>query len=258
MAKKKSCPPCPPSPPKWIVQFADLMSLLLVFFILLLSMSTLDAKKVSEAIGSLAAAMSVLEGGTMSEISPERIQIATPIEPQVETAEVVNRVTVMVSEFNEIIRRQGGEETIQVQEAIEGFMVQLPAGMLFRPGSAQIMNADSLLFLKRIAMMVDNMPRDMDIVIRGHTDNAELPTSSLFRDNWSLSAARAVSVVKELIHSGVDPRRLSASGHGEFHPVATNETEQGRARNRRVEIHFLGKSKSDEAKTPRSILDIPK
>lgn len=255
--KKKKEQACPKGPPAWIVQFADLMSLLLVFFILLLSMSTLDAKKVSEAIGSLSLAMSVLEGGTMTEVSPERIQRATPIEPQVETAEVVNRVTVTVSEFNEIIRRQGGEETIQVQEAIEGFMIQLPAGLLFRTGSAEIHSSDSKLFLRRIAMMADTMPADLELVVRGHTDSSELPMDSLYRDNWSLSTARSVSVVKELVGGGVNPKRVSAAGHGEHRPIATNSTEQGRARNRRVEIHFLGKETSSEARAPRSILDVP-
>ncbi len=255
--KKKKEQGCPPGPPKWIVQFADLMSLLLVFFILLLSMSTLDAKKVSEAIGSLSLAMSVLEGGTMTEVSPERIQQATPIEPQVETAEIVNRVTVTISEFNEIIRRQGGEETIQVQEAIDGFMIQLPAGLLFRPGSAELYSGDSRLFLRRIAMMVDTMPADLELVVRGHTDSAELPPGSAFRDNWSLSTARSVSVVQELVGGGVDPKRVSAAGHAEHRPIATNDTEQGRARNRRVEIHFMGQDAASEERTPSTILDVP-
>ena len=257
MAKKCKCE-CPTCPPKWIVQFGDMMSLLLVFFILLLSMSTLDAQKIKEAIGSLASAMSVLEGGTMSEISRERMQIATPIEPQVETDDTVNRVTVTVSQFNEIIRRQGGEETINVQEAIEGFMIELPAGLLFRVSSADIVNEDSKLFLKRIAMMVDNMPKDLEIVVRGHTDDSELSLGSSYSDNWSLSTARAVSVAKELIRDGVSPKRISAAGHAEFQPIASNETEQGRARNRRVEIHFLGKSRSADGSVPQTILDVPK
>lgn len=258
MAKKNKCDPCPKCPPNWMIQFGDMMSLLLVFFILLLSMSTLDAQKIKEAIGSLASAMSVLEGGTMSEISRERMQIATPIEPQVETDDTVNRVTVTISEFNEIIRRQGGEETINVQEAVEGFMIELPAGLLFRAGSADIVNEDSKLFLKRIAMMIDNMAPDLEIVVRGHTDNIELSAGSMFSDNWTLSTARAVSVAKELIRDGVNPKRISAAGHAEFQPIASNDTEQGRARNRRVEIHFLGKNRSGDATVPKSILDVPR
>ena len=257
MTKKKSgdCPICPP---RWIVQFGDMMSLLLVFFILLLSMSTSDAKKVNEALGALTGALSVLEGGTQSEISKERMQLATPIVPQSETDETVNRVTVMISEFNEIIRRQGGEETIQIQEAIDGFMIQLPASLLFRSGRAEIVNADALLLLKRIAILSDGMPKDLEIVVRGHTDSLEIDDNAQFRDAWSLSTARSVAVVKELMNDGVKPERLSAAGFANFQPIATNSTEQGRARNRRVEIHFLGQNKTSETKTPKSVLDLPR
>ncbi|MDR1911824.1 MAG: OmpA family protein [Helicobacteraceae bacterium] len=258
MAKKRGGGLPQICPPRWIVQFGDMMSLLLVFFILLLSMSTIDAKKVNEAIGSLTGALSVLEGGTQSEISRERMQLATPIVPQTETDDTVNRVTVMISEFNEIIRRQGGEETIQVQEAIEGFMIQLPASLLFREASAQIVSADALLLLKRIAILTETMPKDLEIVVRGHTDELEVTGSTQFKDAWSLSTARSVAVVKELITDGVKPERLSAAGFANFQPIATNATEQGRARNRRVEIHFLGQSKTSEPKTPKSVLDLPR
>jgi chemotaxis protein MotB len=258
MAKKKTGGDCPSCPPRWIVQFGDMMSLLLVFFILLLSMSSIDAKKVTEAIGSLTGALSVLEGGTQSEVSRDRMQLATPIVPESETDEFVNRVTVTISEFNEIIKRQGGEETIQIKEAIDGFMIQLPASLLFRSGRAEIVSADALLLLKRIAILTDTMPSDLEIVVRGHTDNQEIGEGSQFGDAWSLSSARSVAVVKELINDGVKPKRLSAASYASFQPVATNATEQGRARNRRVEIHFLGQNKTSEPETPKSVLDLPR
>ncbi len=136
-------------------------------------------------------------------------------------------------------------------------MIELPAGLLFRPGSAEIYSGDSKLFLRRIAMMVDTMPSDLELVVRGHTDDREEGASGARMDNWTLSAARSVSVVKELVGGGVDPERISAAGHAEHGPVATNDTEQGRARNRRVEIHFLGKDTASEAGAPRSVLDVP-
>ncbi|MDR2905342.1 MAG: flagellar motor protein MotB [Helicobacteraceae bacterium] len=257
MAKKKELQ-CPPGVPRWLVQFGDMMSLLLVFFILLLSMSTIDAKKVNEAMGSLNGALSVLEGGTQSEVSRERMQLATPIVKQSESDEVVNRVTVTISEFNEIIRRQGGEETVQIEEAIQGFMIRLPAGILFRPGSASVISADAKLLLKRIAMLASRMPKDMRVVVQGHADDLETEAGNPeFRDKWTLSTARAVSVVKELIADGMPPEKLAAEGLASYKPIATNATEEGRARNRRVEIHFMGESKSSESKAPKSILDVP-
>ena len=112
MAKKK-CPDCQECLPAWLAAFGDLMSLLLCFFVLLLSMSSMDAKKVSEAIGSLSGAMSVLEGGTKTEISKQRIQESTPIKQQDETSEVVNRIQRAASDANEMMEQaQGPEVTV--------------------------------------------------------------------------------------------------------------------------------------------------
>ena len=256
MAKKK-CPECKKCLPGWIVTFGDMMSLLLVFFILLLSMSSIDTKKVSEAIGSLAGAMSVLEGGKQTEISPERIVRATPIEAQPETVTEVNRIEAVIAEINEIIQTQGGQ-AVTLEEAEDGFIIQLPASLLFRPGSAIIESDDALLFIKRVALMISKMSNDMDVVVRGHTDDQPLPTDSLYKDNWELSTARAVTVTKELIGAGVQPMRLTAAGHAQYRPITTNATPEGRARNRRVELHFLSKNQGLQAQTASSILDTVK
>lgn len=254
MAKKNKCPECEKCLPRWIVTFGDMMSLLLVFFILLLSMSSMDTRKVSEAIGSLAGAMSVLEGGKQTEISPERIMRATPVEAQPETVTEVNRVAAVIAEINEIIESQGGQ-AVTLEEAEGGFIIQMPASLLFRPGSAVIESDDALLFIKRVALMISKMSNNMDVVVRGHTDNMPIPSESLYKDNWELSTARAVNVTKELINSGVRPARLTAAGHAQYRPIATNTTPEGRARNRRVELHFLSKNQGLQAPTAASILD---
>ncbi|SFV55398.1 Flagellar motor rotation protein MotB [hydrothermal vent metagenome] len=253
MAKKK-CPECPECLPEWLAAFGDLMSLLLCFFVLLLSMSSMDAKKVSEAIGSLSGAMSVLEGGTKTEISKRRIQESTPIQQQDETSEAVNRITQAVIDANEMMEKGHGP-TISVEEAEEGFKIQLPASLLFKPGQAKIENEDALLFLKRVALIIQQLPKNLDIGIQGYTDNVPPGKNSPFVDNWELSAARAISVLKELIADGVDPHRMFAAGYGEYHPIATNATAKGREKNRRVEIHFYGRKSEQEGKVRKSVLD---
>lgn len=254
MGKKAPCPQCPQCLPRWLVTFGDLMSLLLVFFILLLSMSSMDTKKVNEAIGSLAGAMSVLDGGKQTEVSIERIQEATPIEESTPTTQEVNRIEAVIAEVNEIIQSQGGQ-AVTLEEAEDGFIIQMPASLLFRPGSAVIENDDALLFIKRVALMITKMSANMDIVVRGHTDNLPLPSNSPYHDNWELSTARAVTVTKELIKNDVKPFRLSAAGHAEYRPITTNSTAEGRARNRRVELHFLSKNQGLQTQTAKSILD---
>ena len=251
---KKKCPECPECLPEWLAAFGDLMSLLLCFFVLLLSMSSMDAKKVSEAIGSLSGAMSVLEGGTKTEISKRRIQESTPIQQQDETSEVVNRITQAVIDANEMMEKGHGP-TISVEEAEEGFKIQLPASLLFKPGQAKIENQDALLFLKRVALIIQQLPKNLEIGIQGYTDNVPPGKNSPFVDNWELSAARAIAVLKELQADGVDPHRMFAAGYGEYHPIATNATAKGREKNRRVEIHFYGRKSEQEGKVRKSVLD---
>ena len=251
---KKKCPECPECLPEWLAAFGDLMSLLLCFFVLLLSMSSMDAKKVSEAIGSLSGAMSVLEGGTKTEISKRRIQESTPIQQQDETSEAVNRITQAVIDANEMMEKGHGP-TISVEEAEEGFKIQLPASLLFKPGEAKIENEDALLFLKRVALIIQQLPKNLEIGVQGYTDNVPPGKNSPFVDNWELSAARAISVLKELVADGVDPHRMFAAGYGEYHPIATNATAKGREKNRRVEIHFYGRKSEQEGKVKKSVLD---
>jgi len=251
---KQKCPECEECLPAWLAAFGDLMSLLLCFFVLLLSMSSMDAKKISEAIGSLSGAMSVLEGGTKTEISKQRIQESTPIESQDETSEQVNRVLQAVSDSNEMMDKGMGS-TISLEEAQEGFVIELPASLLFKSGSAIIENEDALLFLKRVALIIEELPNNMQVSVQGHTDNQGPGTQSPYKDNWELSTARAISVLQELLLDGVQPNRISASGFAEFKPLATNATNSGREKNRRVELHFYGSESKEKAKVKSSILD---
>ncbi len=253
MAKKK-CPECEKCLPAWLAAFGDLMSLLLCFFVLLLSMSSMDAKKISEAIGSLSGAMSVLEGGTKTEISKQRIQESTPMESKSESSETVNKVQEAIGDANEMME-QGHGPAISLDEAQEGFVIELPAALLFKSGMATIENEDALLFLKRVALIIEELPKTMHVSVQGHTDNQGPGVNSPFKDNWELSSARAISVLQELLLDGVDPARISASGYAEYKTIATNATASGRGKNRRVELHFYGAKSEDEIKTKSSILE---
>lgn len=255
MAKNK-CPDCPKCLPNWLAAFGDLMSLLLCFFVLLLSMSTMDAKKVQEAIGSLAGALSVLEGGTKSEISRERQQQATPMDTTEVTTNMVITSTLKqaIIEINEMSKTAGNPE-IGLEEAEDGFIIRLPDGLLFAPGSAIIQNEDAILFLKRIALIVKRLPENLHVNAKGHTDDRPPAASSPFKDNWELSTARAVSVVKELIKNKIDPRKIDASGKAEFDPITSNATQEGRAKNRRVELHFFSLKNETKKDAQKSVLD---
>lgn len=252
--RKKKCPDCQECLPAWLAAFGDLMSLMLCFFVLLLSMSSFDTKKITEAVGSLTGAMSVLEGGPITEISKNRIQDSIAIEARDEISETVTRVEQAAGDANEMMEQTQGR-TITVEEAQEGFVIELPAALLFKPGSATIENQDALLFLKRIALIIEELPNEMKVSVKGHTDEVNPSASSLFKDNWELSTARAISVLHELLLDGVEPSRVHAEGYAEFRPVATNITKSGREKNRRVELHFYGMKKDKDVKIDLSILD---
>jgi chemotaxis protein MotB len=253
MAKNK-CPDCETCLPAWLAAFGDLMSLLLCFFVLLLSMSSMDAKKVDEAIGSLSGAMSVLDGGIAAEPSKRLHREAKAIVTTSKVSQQLRSVSEVIIDANEMIKKGKGP-SITLEEAQNGFVIELPAALLFKAGSAVIENEDALLFLKRIALIANELSNDMRMSVQGHTDNLKPGANSPFKDNWELSSARSISVLQELLLDGVDPKRISAAGFAEFTPKATNATKAGRAKNRRVELHFYGTKPENEEKFTQSILD---
>jgi len=122
----------------------------------------------------------------------------------------------------------------------------------FKPSQ---MKSFTNLFLKRIAFIIQELQNTLEVSVKGHTDDQGPGAKSIYKDNWELSSARAISVLQELLLDGVDPTRISAAGYAEFTPLATNATEEGREKNRRVELHFYGKKEENKEATQKSILD---
>ena len=249
--KQEECPKCMPG---WLAAFGDLMSLLLCFFVLLLSMSTMDAKKVSDAVGSLAGALSVLEGGTQTEISPKRNQEATPIEAKDESAQKLKTLRKSITEINEMTQSSDSSQTT-LEEAEDGFILRLPAKLLFKKDSARLDNDDAVLFLKRVALIIDKLPKTINLNIIGHTDDTSRRAGGKWSSNWALSTARAEAVANELIADKIEPKILTVCGKAQYDPIASNLTPEGKEKNRRVELYFfsLENDKSDESR--KSILD---
>ncbi|MBR8462939.1 OmpA family protein [Campylobacter sp. faydin G-24] len=258
MANKIDPADCPKCMPQWLATFGDLMSLLLCFFVLLLSMATMDAKKMEAAAGSLAGALSVLDGGAKPDTQVEQ---ETELQNKIKKSQgKVNNQSEMgniVKTINELTRSSGSPE-VTIQESEDGFIVRLPASLLFESGKANIQSDDVRLFLKRIAMVAAKMPSDVKVNVIGHTDNQKPDINSLYKDNWQLSTARAISVVQELLEDGVSADRLIASGRAAYEPFASNDTAEGKERNNRVDIHFVSLDKKAKEATKKSVLDAVK
>jgi chemotaxis protein MotB len=222
-------------------------------------MSTMDAKKVEEAVGSLTGALSVLEGGTKTKITQHRQQETTPIDVDEETAQKIKTMKRTIIEINEMMKDGSAESSeITLQESEDGFMIRLPAKLLFKSGNAMIENEDAVLFLKRIALIIDKLPKHLHINVVGHTDDSPMESVGMYRGNWSLSAERAISVAQQLIKDGIEPKLLTAGGKAEFEPIASNLTAEGKEKNRRVELYFFSKDKDDKGDAKKSILDAQK
>jgi chemotaxis protein MotB len=246
MGKKCKQEDCPECLPEWLAAFGDLMSLLLCFFVLLLSMATMDAVKVREAIGSFKGTLGILEGSEYMEA--EKRFAPPPQQPPQQgddSGQAKSSMANPVQEINEVVKNDP-KESVTIEDAEDGFIVRLPAALPFRKDSASIDNPDAKLFIKRMASVIKKMPNDIKIVVRGHTDDQQPSLASNFKDNWELSSARAIAVVKELIGNGVNRERLSAAGYADTEPITSNFSEEGRLKNSRVEVYFYANNHQNE------------
>ena len=254
MAAPKKCPECLP---EWLAAFGDLMSLLLTFFVLLLSMATLDAVKVREAIGSFTGSLGILPGSEYMEADSKfSMSQNLPMDSE-NTSEGLAELKEPVAEINQIFSSMN-QDIVTIVESEDGFIVRLPSALLFEGTETELTYEDSKLFIRRVAQIIKKMPNNLNVEVRGHTDNQD-PIGTAYEDNWALSSARAISVLKELVKAGVNRNKMHASGYSDTKPVKSNVSEEGRKENRRVDIFFFtdkdyqGTQETIEYK--RSVLD---
>jgi chemotaxis protein MotB len=225
VARKQKQEDPPAGAPAWMTTYGDMVTLLLCFFVMLLSFSTIQEAKFHDAVSSLKGAFGVMT----SPVSV--IQQETVVMPRADTDEwqqmlyELERVRVAVSE-------EGLQEDVQLTLEKEGVSIQISSPLLFQPAEARLHEGSIPLLDK----LVDALRKlDTEIAIEGHTDNVPI-SSEQVPSNWELSSARATAVLKYLVRQGLPPQRLSAVGYGEFRPIDSNDTEAGRRHNRRVEI----------------------
>ncbi|WP_297810143.1 flagellar motor protein MotB [uncultured Helicobacter sp.] len=236
---KTRCPPCdcPQVLPLWLGTYGDMVTLILTFFILILSMVTFDAKKLTEAEGSMKGAMSLLSGGIKVEPDNTRIQQQADMTTEPETAEEVKKIESEILDFKENVRVSLGPSNI-IDEGSEGFILRFSGKLLFEEGAITLNNADEILFLKRLALILQKMPSNLHADIIGYTDNSPIIPTEKYKDDIGLSALRALNVSKILIENKVNPRKLTSLGNGASNFILPNTNEENRAKNRRVEFRF--------------------
>lgn len=214
----------PPGAPGWMVTYGDMMSLLLTFFVLLLSFSSIQESKFKEAIGSLQMALGVLSG-------PRMVMPST--QPPLPRSRVSNQIKVQMKKVKSYLEMAGVGGSVEVNPTKEGYVIRFSSPLLFDTGSAELRDEAKGL-LAEITSIVGAFRNTLRI--EGHTDNVPIHNSR-YPSNWELSTARALTVLKFMNAQGVDPARLSAAGYGEFRPIAPNDTPEHRMLNRRVELY---------------------
>lgn len=225
--------------PGWTATFADLMSLLLTFFVLLYSMSTVDAEKFRNITYSLQRTLigfggdSILDGEFSEELmSVDENGDVTDNLGELIPVDILN----MYGKVSSYLDENDLEANVSVRMCNQGVFVDIEEAILFDPGSA-ILKGGGVDLLRRLEGLINDF--DNDVVIEGHTDNVR-QRSSQYPSNWELSTARAVAVVRYLSEvEMIDPSRLSARGYGEYSPIAPNDTAENRAANRRVNMFIV-------------------
>jgi chemotaxis protein MotB len=232
---------------RWLVSYADFITLLFAFFVVLFASSQSDRKKqvkLSAAIQSAFTPLGAFEAHSktppLSDVSGAAVSDAAPAaltpplpSTRLETPEQTEkRLTKFLAEQVAAGNIRPGSITMRITP--DGLVISLHEAGFFQSGSAEI-RATSIPVLSMLAAILPPGP----LRVEGHTDNVPIHTAQ-FATNWELSTARATAIARLLLERGpLDPVNLSAAGYAEFHPVASNATDDGRLQNRRVDIILL-------------------
>jgi chemotaxis protein MotB len=213
-----------PGAPAWMVTYSDMVTLLLTFFVLLLSMATLDNVKFLEALGSLKGAFGYMSANGRSDIGQPHITSFVPMDD-----DLVNRVYQRVQTQMARLRLEKDIELVKDRGAV---VLRVKDSVLFASGSTTL-KPDSHPILRKVAQLVRPLP--LNLRVEGHTDDT--PSHDPARSNWDISVQRALSTVKFFAHEKLLPlRRLAAIGYGAEQPLVPNDSPRQRALNRRVDF----------------------
>ncbi|WP_046181097.1 flagellar motor protein MotB [Domibacillus tundrae] len=229
----------------WLIPYADLLTLLLALFIVLFASSSVDVQKF-QAIAS--AFNNEMEGGSGVLDFPS--PVSNPSMSETEEQENLKaadqkELQEMQEKMTAYIKENNLQDKVETTLNGEGLLLRIRDNVLFNSGEAEIQPAHLKNVQEISKLLVMDIPRS--IIISGHTDNLPISTAQ-FDSNWELSAMRAVNFMKEILkNEQLDPRLFSAKGYGEYQPIASNDTDAGRAQNRRVEILILPQGETDQS-----------
>jgi len=217
--------------PMWIVTFGDLMSLLMCFFVLLLSFSEMDRNKYRIVSGSMKNAFGIQRKKPVFESPKGQKMISKEFDQAIVLVKVQDVINPIQQELEDEF--QEFQKSVEIHANENEVTIRMMGEATFDSGHAKLRKAFLPLLLKIGEILAKTKG---EIIIAGHTDNVPL-IGGQFRSNLGLSMARAGSVAEYLLKStSIDPQKISTMGFGEYRPLDSNDTAQGRRKNRRVEI----------------------
>ncbi len=238
---------------RWLVSYADFITLLFAFFVVLFASAKADQKKqmeVAQAIDSAFKSLGIFPDASRRPAKPPNAAAGTepaaiPMnivmgEDVLSPARVRDDLESLRRELQQRLSNQVAQHTVSIQMGRDGLVISLREAGFFDSGSA-MPRPETLGTLHEIAASLGRTPYDLRV--EGHTDNIPIHTAN-FDSNWELSSARATRIARLFLDfHAIPPERLSAAGYAEFHPVASNATVEGRATNRRVDLVVLPRTK---------------
>lgn len=246
MARKKKCPPA--GLPAWVMTFADLMSLLMTFFILLLSFATMDIVKFKAAAGSLKEAF----GDDLVVKTPGTLNYRSQFEKGQDSAnkkanEALEPIKVDIRNLQEALAEEIRKGILTVEEGGGKISIQVQQIQSFPSGDATVLKNFQPILEKLAGAIIDS---PASIHVDGHTDNRPIATSR-YPSNWELSAARAASVARFLLTKGkLHPPSMEVRGHADSMPIKPNDSPENQAINRRIEIVMNYDHRPDASEQP--------
>jgi len=216
----------------WLVTYADLMTLLLVFFILMYAISSMNLLKFKNALTSIQVNLGEEKPGVglLEIIKPEKWDQKVSL---ADLSGLKTRENEMLSDIDDLIQEKQLGQHIIAQISEGKIHIQIRGKVLFNSGAAQL-NDEAKPILDKIIDIIQDYA-EFNVNIKGHTDNTPISTVQ-FASNWELSAIRATTVLKYLIDGEINPMRLTATGYGDLLPLVANTSAENRAINRRVEF----------------------
>jgi chemotaxis protein MotB len=231
----QECPQCEAGAPRWMTTFGDLMSLLLCFFVLLLSFSQMDNQKYKQVAGSMKKAFGVQR--IRSDATSAPLHGLKIIAKDFDQDAIATRMKKYIgrelqADFGDLYSKY--KKDIEIKAGKNNVTIRLMGESTFDSGKA-VIKPELKPMILRIGQILAKTTHD-GIIIAGHTDNVPVK-GGIYKTNLQLSIARAASVAQFLLdHTAIDPRRVSTMGFGQYRPIASNRTAAGRRKNRRVDI----------------------